>query len=95
MKSIPKGNWSNTALRNAFGEKHGSIVNDRTKDGKDVSFVGNRFQRKFRTNNPLKELPVQQEPEKYHGNRIEAKKKMNFIGKIMKFIAQMFTKKAA
>lgn len=92
---IPKGFHPNSSLRKVFGKKHGSIVNERTKDGKDVWIVGNRRQRKFRANNPFRELPVE-EKETFHSNRIENKKKMNLIGRVLKFFANLLhLKKAA
>jgi hypothetical protein len=95
MKSIPKGNWSNAALRQAFGKKHGSPVNEMTKEGKMITIIGNRFQRKFREKHPFKQLPVKGEKESFHGNRIEAAKKLTLMGKIIQFFAQMFNRKAA
>lgn len=95
IKSIPKGNWSNSALRQAFGKKHGSPVTEMTKEGQSVTIIGNRFQRKFRLKHPFKQLPVQHEKESFHGNRIEAAKKISLMAKIIQFFAQLFNRKAA
>lgn len=95
---IPKGFHPNSALRKVFGKKHGSPVLERVKDKdgeiKEFRIIGNRFQRRFRQRNPYDQLPVRNEPQTFHGNRLDAKK-MNWLGKIMQFFAQLLHKKAA
>jgi hypothetical protein len=95
MKSIPKGRWSNSALRQVFGKKHGSPVSEMTKDGNQVTIIGNRFQRRFRLNHPFKQIPVKDEKAKFQSNRIENKKQLTLMRKIIQFFAYLFNRKAA
>lgn len=94
VQSLPKGYFGNLALRRAFGKKHGHVVPARvTIDGTEVDkeFCGNRSQWKFRKRHPYKPLPEKQKPI-YQSNRIEEKKKIGLITKVMQFIQKLFSK---
>jgi hypothetical protein len=101
IDSLPKGYFPNTVLRRKFGKKHGSVVKERFEiknskgelEMRDFNIIGNRFQRRFRLNNPLKPLPVQNKIKEFFTNKNTKKVEMGWLAKFMSFFTNLFSKK--